>query len=53
MDISKEYSKKFDKLRKNRVERSFYKCGSAKQSFGNGNVQAIPTLELCFRGGNK
>lgn len=53
MDISQEYSEKFDKLRKNRVETSFYKYGSAKQNFGNGNVQAIQTLELCFRGGNK
>lgn len=49
MDISQEYSEKFDKLRRNRVETSFYKYGSAKQNFGNGNVQAIPTLELCLR----
>lgn len=49
MDISHEYSEKFDKLRKIRVETSFYKYGSAKQNFGNGNVQAIPTLELCLQ----
>lgn len=49
MDISQEYSEKFDKLRKNRVETSFYKYGSAKKNFGNGNVQAIPTLELCLQ----
>lgn len=49
MDISQEYSEKFDKLRKNRVETSFYKYGSAKHNFGNGNVQAIPTLELCLQ----
>lgn len=49
MDISQEYSEKFDKLRKNRVETSFYKYGSAKQNFSNGNVQAIPTLELCLQ----
>lgn len=49
MDISQEYSEKFDKLRKNLVETSFYKYGSAKQNFGNGNIQAIPTLKLCLQ----
>ena len=49
MDISQEYSERFDKLRKNRVETSFYKYGSADQNFGNGNVQTIPTLELCLQ----
>lgn len=49
MDISQEYSTKFDELRKNRVKTSFYKYGSAKQNFGNGNVQAIPTLEPCLQ----
>lgn len=49
MDISQEYSTRFDELRKNRVETSFYKYGSAKQNFGNGNVRAIPTLELCLQ----
>lgn len=49
MGISKEYSTRFDELRKNRVETSFYKYGSAKQNFGNGYVQSIPTLELCLQ----
>lgn len=49
MDISQEYSEKFDKLRKNRVETSFYKYGSVKKNYANGNIQAIPTLELCLQ----
>lgn len=49
MDMLQEYSEEFDRLRKNRVETSFYKYGSVKQNFGSGNVQAIPTLELCLQ----
>lgn len=43
-----EYSEKFDKLRKNRVEVSFYKYGSAKDNFRSGRVDAIKTAELCI-----
>ena len=49
IDMSKEYSEEFDKLRKNRVEMSFYKYGSARKNFRTGNVQAIPTMELCVK----
>lgn len=49
LDMSKEYSEEFDKLRKNRVEMSFYKYGAARKNFGTGNVKAIPTMELCIR----
>ena len=49
IDISKEYSKEFDKLRKNRVEMSFYKYGPARKNFATGNVQAIPTMDLCIK----
>ncbi len=49
MDISQEYSEKFDKLRKNRVETSFYKYGPVRRNFSTGNVQAIPTLERCLQ----
>ncbi len=48
MDFSKEYSEAFDNLRKNRVKTSFYKYSSAAENFGNGYVQAIPTLERCL-----
>ncbi len=49
MNISEEYSEKFDVLRKNRVETSYYKYGPAKKNFATGNVQAVPTLELCLQ----
>lgn len=48
-DILKtEYSEEFDKLRKNRVEMSYFKYGSAKKNFGEGRVDAIGSLELCI-----
>ena len=43
-----EYSEKFDELRKNRVETSFFKYGPAKKNFGENYVQTIPTLERCL-----
>ena len=45
--ISSEYSEEFDKLRKNRMEVSFFKYGSARDNYGSGRVDAIKTLELC------
>lgn len=49
IDMSKEYSEEFDRLRKNRVEMSFYKYGTARKNFATGNVQAIPTMDLCIK----
>lgn len=49
IDMKQEYSEEFDRLRKNRVETSYYKYGPARKNFANGNVQAIPTMELCIR----
>lgn len=49
IDMSKEYSEEFDRLRKNRVEMSFYKYGPVRKNFGTGNVQAIPTMERCIK----
>lgn len=46
--MSKEYSERFDQLRKNRVEVSYYKYGAAKKNFGEGRVDAIATAELCI-----
>lgn len=43
-----EYSDKFDELRRNRVEVSFYKYGPAKDNFSTGNVNAIATMEKCI-----
>ena len=48
-NMSEEYSNKFDELRRNRVETSFYKYGPARRNFATGNVQAIPTAELCLK----
>lgn len=43
-----EYSKRFDELRKNRVEVSFYKYGSAKKNFGDHLVNALETMQMCI-----
>lgn len=48
-DILKhEYSEEFDKLRKNRVQVSYFKYGPARDNFGGGRVDAIGSLELCL-----
>lgn len=41
-----EYSEEFDRLRKNRVEVSFYKYGPARKNFGEGRVDALETAQL-------
>lgn len=48
-DLNKEYSLRADQLRKNRVETSFYKYGSAADNFTQPNgVLAIPTCQRCI-----
>ena len=47
-DINKEYSDEFDRLRKNRVEMSFYKYGPAAQNFGQGYVNALGSMKKCM-----
>lgn len=48
-DLNKEYSLRADQLRKNRVETSFYKYGSAADNFTQPNgVKAIPTCQKCI-----
>ena len=44
---STEYSDHFDKLRKNRVEVSFHKYGTAKKNFGEHLVNALETMQMC------
>ena len=39
-ELPTEYSDRFDKLRQNRVEVSFYKYGTAKDNFGEKLVNA-------------
>lgn len=43
-----DYSEEFDRLRKNRVELSRLKYGSARDNFGGGRVDAIKTADLCL-----
>ena len=49
VDMRQEYSEEFDRLTKNRVETSYQKYGPARKNFATGNVQAIPTMELCIK----
>lgn len=46
--IDTEYSTKFDKERKYRVELSYYKYGSARDNFASGRVDALATAERCI-----
>lgn len=46
---SKEYSEKFDKLRENRVEVSFYKYGPAAENFGRNLVNALESHDKCIK----
>lgn len=43
-----DYNEEFDRLRRNRVEVSFYKYGSARDNFGSGRVDALATAERCI-----
>lgn len=43
-----DYNEEFDRLRRNRVEVSFYKYGPARENFGGGRVDALATAELCL-----
>lgn len=46
--LDREYSAQFDKERRNRVEVSYYKYGSARDNFGSGRVDALATAEKCI-----
>lgn len=48
MDIPRDYSVEFDKLRMARVAVSEYKYGPARKNFGEGRVDALKTAELCL-----
>lgn len=49
LDMSKEYSERFDELRKNRIEFGFYKYGPARKNYASGNIQALPSMERCVQ----
>lgn len=48
MKSDKEYSKRFDELRENRVRMSFYKYGPAAENFGKRYTDALANLQLCI-----
>jgi len=47
-ELSREYSEEFDKLRRNRMEVSYFKYGPAHKNYGEGRVDALKTAELCL-----
>lgn len=48
-DMKKEYSDEVDKMRKNRVEVSFYKYGPAAINFGEKLVNAKNSAAICVK----
>lgn len=46
--LEREYSEQADRLRKNRVEQSFYKYGPARINFGDRLVNALSTHDMCI-----
>ncbi len=48
-ELPKEYSDRFDELRQNRVNLSFYKYGSAADNFGMKLVDALESHNLCIK----
>ena len=48
-EMPEEYSDRFDELRQNRVETSYYKYGTAKDNFGEKLVNAIESHDMCVK----
>ena len=48
-EIQTEYSDRFDELRQNRVEVSFYKYGTAQDNFGEKLVNALESHDMCIK----
>ena len=48
-ELPKEYSDRFDELRQNRVNVSFYKYGSAADNFGMRLLNALESCDLCIQ----
>ena len=47
--LDAEYSTKFDDLRKNRVEVSYYKYGPIKENYGKGYINALESHDRAIR----
>lgn len=48
-ELPKEYSDRFDELRQNRVEVSYYKYGTASDNFGMKLVNALESHDICVK----
>lgn len=48
-ELPKEYSDRFDELRQNRVEVSYYKYGTASDNFGMKLVNALESHDMCVK----
>lgn len=46
--LDREYSERFDTIRKKMVETSYYKYGPAIDNFGGGRVDALASAEDCI-----
>ena len=46
--MASDYNEEFDRLRRNRVEASYYKYGPARDNFGAGRVDALATADRCL-----
>lgn len=49
LDLEREYSKEVDRMRRNRVEVSFYKYGPASINFGEHLVNAKNSANMCIK----
>lgn len=47
--LDAEYSTKFDDLRKNRVEVSYYKYGPIKENYGKGYINALESHDRAIK----
>ena len=48
-ELPTEYSDRFDELRQNRVEVSFYKYGTAKDNFWEKLVNVLESHDMCIK----
>lgn len=46
--LATEYSEEFDEYRKNRSHMSYFKYGPIATNFGQGLVEALPSMQRCI-----
>ena len=49
INMNEEYSDRFDTLRKNRVETSYYKYGPVKKNYKDGLINALESHDRCIQ----